>query len=221
MLQIIKRMYYVAKYRRRRVRIGKRCIIGGLKTVFEGNNVIGDNTLFSGFLGYGSYIGKNANIEAYIGRFCSIGSGIETVLGNHPSRDFVSTHPAFFSTKKQAGFTYVEKCIFDEVSYAKGTKYPVIIGNDVWIGQGCKLLNGITIGDGAIIAAGAVVTKDVEPYTIVGGIPAKVIRRRFSSEDIDFLVRFAWWNKPINWIEEHASLFSNIDRLKKYEESEI
>lgn len=221
MLQFIKRVFYVSKYKKLNVRIGKRCIIGGLKTVFEGNNVIGDNTLFSGLMGYGSYIGKNANIEACIGRFCSIGNNVETILGNHPSSGFVSTHPAFFSTKKQAGFTFVDECIYDEISYVENTNFPVVIGNDVWIGQGCKLLNGVSIGDGAIIAAGAVVTKDVEPYTIVGGIPARVIKRRFSNEDIEFLVRFAWWDKPIDWIEEHASLFINIDRLKKYEESEI
>ena len=76
-------------------------------------------------------------------------------------------------------------------------------------------MQGVTIGDGAIIAAGAIVTKDVPPYSIVGGIPAKEIRKRFDSETIQLLIDFKWWDRPLEWIEEHAEQFENIDIFRE------
>ena len=94
-----------------------------------------------------------------------------------------------------------------KVEFAK----PIVVGNDVWIGSHALIMDGVKIGDGAIIAAGSIVTKDVAPYAIVGGIPAKTIRYRFSDLHIKFLLDFAWWNRDFDWIETHYMDFLNID----------
>lgn len=107
--------------------------------------------------------------------------------------------------------TFVDKELFEE------KKQRVIIGNDVWIGDSVILMDGVKIGNGAVIAAGAVVTKDVEPYSVVGGVLAKVIRYRFQNDEtINELQKIEWWNEPILWIQEHAALLQNIDLLLGY-----
>lgn len=190
------------------VRFGECCNIG-YNSWFEGYNKIGNCTTFSGNMGYASYIGQNCRISANIGRYCCIGQNVITVYGNHPTKEWVSIHPAFFSTAKQSGFTYVDKELYAE------NQPKIEIGNDVWIGTGAMILGGIKIGDGAVIAAGAVVTKDVEPYTIVGGVPAKPIRKRFDDEDIEFLLEFKWWDKPTEWIKENAKYFNDIKKFRQ------
>ena len=85
------------------------------------------------------------------------------------------------------GFTYVDKTVFNETRFAKD-QYKVVIGNDVWIGSYTRIMEGVTIGDGAVVAAGAIVTRDVPPYAIVGGIPAKIIKYRFDTETIQKLI---------------------------------
>lgn len=175
---------------------------------FEGFNRIGERTSFAGKIGYASYMGEDCHITANIGRFCSIAPRVITVRGNHPTKGWVSTHPAFFSTKKQCGMTYVKEEKFTEI------EEPIIIGNDVWIGDSALLLDGIIIGDGAVIAAGAVVTKNVEPYTIVAGVPAHVIRKRFSDDKvIDQLVKLQWWNQSVEWIKENVDKFSDVEKF--------
>ena len=91
----------------------------------------------------------------------------------------------------------------------------VIIGNDVWIGKGAKIMEGVTIGDGAIVAAYAVVTKDVPPYAIVGGIPAKLIRYRFDSKDIEWLLELKWWDKEPEWLIKYAKYFDDVKKLRE------
>ena len=181
-------------------------------TTFEGQNKIGRLSWVDGFLGYGSYIGDECTIFAKIGKYCSIGHKVTVLTGTHPSHEYVSTSPVFFSLGKQNGTTYVKTQKFKEKIYAdEQHRYGAIIGNDVWIGYNATIMGGVVIGDGSIVASGALVKKDVDPYTIVAGQPAKVIGKRFSEEQIEWLLKFKWWDKPVDWIIEHAEEFDNVD----------
>lgn len=212
---LIKRSLYKTKYKNKHVKFGKGVALSFKDVKFEGYNVLGENVSFTGELGYGSYIGSSSCINAKIGRYCCIAQNVRTVVGTHPTRNFVSIHPAFFSTRKQAGFSYVDKDKFEEIVYATDNVHNVVIGNDVWIGEGVSIMQGVTIGDGAIVAAGAVVTKDVPPYAIVGGVPAKVIRCRFDESTVERLLELKWWNNSNEWIESHAEYFESIEMFLK------
>jgi acetyltransferase-like isoleucine patch superfamily enzyme len=180
----------------------------------EGRNKIERFSVFGGVLGYGSYIGANSIVIGKIGRYCSIADKVHFITGTHPTREFVSTHPAFYSLKKQAGFSYVAKQKFEENPKLKNEDYSIIVGNDVYIGYGVVIIGPVRIGDGAVIAANSTVVKDVEPYSIVAGSPAKEIRKRFDSNTIDFLLKFKWWDKDEEWLKKNAEQFSNIEVFK-------
>jgi len=154
-------------------------------------------------IGEFTYI-NNAKIHnATIGKFCSIANGVNIGIGIHPTNEFISTHPAFFSKNNSGALvSFTNENLYTEFKH-------ITIGNDVWIGLNAILLDGIKIGDGAIIAAGAVVTKDVEPYSIVGGIPAKHIKYRFTKERRETLLSFQWWNKPLGWIMANVDIFQS------------
>lgn len=151
-----------------------------------------------------------------IGRYCSI-NNTARIWNNH-SLDAVTTHPfldhrLFYSRKeKDDRVKYMMKYgkHHENAEFENSTlrdNRPVEIGNDVWIGANVIILPGVKIGDGAVLAAGAVVTKDVEPYAIVGGVPAKVIKYRFDQEMIDVFLKIKWWEWSVEKIEKNIELF--------------
>lgn len=187
-----------------------------INSTFEGHNRIGENTIFAGTVGYATNIADNCSLTAEIGRYTSIGSRVYGLSFNHPTIHFVSTHPAFYSLLCQSGFTFVNEQYFDDYKFVdREKKIAIKIGNDVWIGSDVVILGGVEIGDGAIVAAGTVVTKNVEPYSIVGGNPSKLIRYRFQKDEIEFLQKLEWWNKPKEWLLDKAILFQDIKILMK------
>ena len=186
---------------------------------YEGHHSFGhDSSISNSYIGFGSYTGSKCLIKnTKIGRYTSIGSNVVCIFGKHPSSTFVSTHPAFFSLREQAGFTYVQTQLFDEFEKPvnKDSTHSIYIGNDVWIGTNVSLMDGVRIGDGAVIAANALVNKDVPPFCIVGGVPAKIIKKRFADDKIDFLLRLKWWEKKESWIKDNADKFTNIENFYK------
>lgn len=141
-------------------------------------------------VGKHTYFANSNSKNTDIGSFCSIASGAYIGgLGSHPT-NFISTHPIFYSVLNQSGKSFSLENHYDDEF--KRTS----IGNDVWIGLNAIILDGITIGNGAIIAAGAIVTKDIPPYAIVAGVPAKIIRFRYSESEISLLNSSKWWELP-------------------------
>jgi len=192
--------------------------------ICEGYNTIGKNVrAYNVYLGYASGISADSFFaNTQIGRYTVLAPGIRTVAGEHPTKDFVSVHPSFYSLKMQYGFTYIQNQKFKEYRYANDAKLlSVIVGNDVWVASNVTILEGVTIGDGAIVAAGAVVTRDVPPYAIVGGVPAKIIRYRFEPGDIKHLLALKWWDKEEIWIKAHANYFEDITTFRKMVEGEV
>jgi chloramphenicol O-acetyltransferase type B len=134
-----------------------------------------------------SYIARETHLnDVAIGSFASIGPRTLLGCGEHPS-GFISTAPVFYSTRRQCGTTFAPTDLFAE-------RKRIVLGHDVWLGAHVFVRDGLTIGDGAIIAAGSVVTQDVAPYAIVGGVPAKLIRMRFSDDEVKRLLALQWWN---------------------------
>ncbi len=155
-------------------------------------------------IGEFSYISANTKIiNTEIGKFCSIASGVKINLPKHPTVNFISTHPFFYSSSYKK-FNNINETKFQEFLNVK-------VGNDVWIGENVVILSGINIGNGSIIAAGSIVTKDVDNYAIVGGAPAKIIRMRFSADEICKLLNDKWWDFELNKLLQNFDKFINKD----------
>lgn len=199
--------------RKKKVDIGAGTLFNNL-TMFEGHNIINRNChLYGAYIGIGTYMGDECVLNStYIGRYCALGAGIRVSLGDHPIHKFVSIHPAFFSIKKQAGFTFCDKEIWKSKKERDG-KYACIIGSDVWIGDEVTILGGITVADGTIIGAGAVVTRDTEPYGIYAGVPARKIGSRFAEDEISRLLEIHWWDMDFDILSSRATLFADIEEF--------
>ena len=189
-----------------------------LNTGIQGNVVMEENVrlyndceLLNVFIGAFTHVASGAwLLNTDIGRYCSIGDGVH-ILTQQPIK-MLTTSPLIYGD------------IFDELArVAKKSQYSLIqktiIGNDVWIGSGVKIKTGLTIGDGAVIGAGAVVTKNIAPYSVVGGVPAKVIKMRFPPKIIARLNKIAWWQYKLT---DYHLEWDDIDLvLKELEKLEL
>ena len=128
-----------------------------------------------------------------IGSFCSVASDVTVFLGGNHRLDWATTFPF--------GHIFIEELGGTEIKGHPTTKGDVVIGHDVWIGHSTTIMSGVSIGSGAVIAANSTVVKDVMPYEVVGGNPAKVIRSRFGKEITDLLLTLEWWNLPLDVIK--------------------
>lgn len=192
-----------------------------LKSVITRPNIeVGDFTIYNDFVDDPCDFEKNNVLYQYpinhdhliIGKFCSIACGAKFIFNcaNHTLTSLSTyTFPLFFEEWDLPK---------SEVATAWDNKGDIVIGNDVWIGYDAVIMAGVTIGDGAIIGTRAVVTKDVEPYSIVGGIPAKEIRKRFSPDILARLQKLQWWNWDIEKIRNSISAIKagDIDSLENH-----
>ncbi len=191
-----------------------------LKSVITRPNIeVGDFTIYNDFVNDPREFEKNNVLYHYpinhdrliIGKFCSIACGAKFIFNcaNHTLKSLSTyTFPLFFEEWDLPK---------SEIATAWDNKGDIVIGNDVWIGYDAVIMAGVTIGDGAIIGTRAVVVKDVEPYSIVGGIPAKEIRKRFSPDIIARLRKLQWWNWPPEKIQSIIQYIQNgnIEVLEK------
>ena len=182
------------RLRFRKSTIEKKCCINQASTIAPNCHLLGNVIFLNSSIRSFSYIGNNAIIQnSQIGLYCSIANDVQIGLGRHPTHLF-STSPLFYRKRNTLKIEFVDKN-FDFEEYIS-----IEIGNDVWIGARATVMDGVKIGDGAIIAAGAVVTHNVPPYAVVGGVPSKIIRYRFGPEKVAKLLRLRWWLWPLSEI---------------------
>ncbi len=161
-------------------------------------------------LGDYSYIGGDSFVgNTCIGKFCSIGPKVMIGLGMHPTRGFVSTHPIFYSTTFPSKNTFATEQGFVEQGR-------VTIGHDVWIGASAIIADNIKIGTGAIVGAGAVVVENIEPYSVVGGVPAKLLRKRFSDNEIEELLESEWWHVDEQILASNFRSFRSLQSFRDF-----
>ena len=158
-----------------------------------------------------TYIYGSSVVQAKVGAFCSIAAGCTIGGGKHPT-DWVSTSPVFYRGRNVLRTNYSQNAYPE---YAE-----TVIGNDVWIGSKCLIKGGVTIGDGAIIGMGSVVTHDVPPYEIWAGNPAKCIRKRFDEDTIAKLLEVQWWNWDEDKLYRYGDSFRDPGELLKRLEEE-
>ncbi len=168
------------------------------------SRVLSNCVLNNSELGSFSYVGKNCLIQnTIIGKYCSIANNVSIGLGKHPTKHF-TTSPLFYKRNNPFKINLVDKDL--EFSEYKKT----IVENDVWIGYGAIVMDGIKISNGSIIGAGSIVTKDIPPYAIAVGIPAKIIKFRFDNNKIDKLIKSSWWDNDPYEIKKTIKHLNNL-----------
>ncbi len=180
-------------------------------TIHSTGAVLFGSKVYWSEVGRYTFIGRNCFIiHSRIGNFCSIANNVIIGSGKHPL-NFVSTSPVFYSDNN------ILKKSFNKVDFEEYEK--TTIGSDVWIGSNAFVKGGVTIGHGAVIGAHSVVTKDIEPYSIVAGNPARLIRKRFDDIIIQKLIESEWWNFSDKILNEMSVHFNQIDEFLRFLDS--
>ncbi|KNH10618.1 hypothetical protein ACS79_21540 [Vibrio lentus] len=184
----------------RESRISVRAFVSNNNNISKGVRIADGCRVFDSKVGVNSYLADHACLtKTNLGAYSSIGPSVKVNLGNHPV-ELVSTSPSTFSNTTSNRYSQFEE---------------VFIGNDVWIGANVLVKGGVTISDGAVIGAGSYVNKDVPPYAIVVGSPAKVIKYRFSEDKIKAFLKIKWWEWDVKKIEKIKSNggFDNVEQF--------
>ncbi|MBM3244538.1 MAG: antibiotic acetyltransferase [Candidatus Omnitrophica bacterium] len=180
--------------------LDKKTVIGRYNVIFY------DVAVMDSKIGDHTYIQRDSLIiKSNIGKFCSISMGVNIGSGRH-AVSYLSTHPAFYLCNNPVAKHY---CSDDRFVSFETTS----VGHDVWIGRNAIIKDGISIGCGAVVGAGAVVTKDVPAYAIVGGVPARLIRYRFDEKTREKLLKIKWWDFPDDWLQKNFELFLKPDKM--------
>lgn len=183
------------RFRFRGTTVDRKCCIDPASHLAKNCHILRNCLILNSTIKRYSYVGRNAIIQnVTMGSFCSVANDVFIGLGGHPHGHF-STSPLFYRVKN----TFKIKLVTENLSFNE--YQAIVIGNDVWIGARATILDGVHISDGAVVAAGAVVTKDVPPYAIVAGVPAKIVRYRFSSKKIQNLLHLQWWSWSLSDIK--------------------
>ena len=212
--KVVRLISYFIPSKLSRRKFKEKYLISNYKMIRKKYKYIGDYTYFSG--GMPEIISQ----ETKIGKFCSFAKEVVIGVADHPI-DFITTHGI---ARHQCGNGLYEGIITptkNVINYEGIT--PITIGNDVWVGRRVIILNGVSIGDGAVVGAGAIVTKDIPPYEVWGGVPAKFIKKRFSNEIIEKLLKLKWWdypnevivNLPFDNIEKCIEILEQESRINK------
>lgn len=192
---------YFLKHRIKGLRTGTRTFCKECQLA-EYVSITGRSTVVRSDIGRFTYINSARVVRAHVGSFCSIGpDALVGGLGRHPT-DMLSTHPAFYSVQGQTAVSFAHAPQFEEW-------IPTTIGHDVWIGARAIILDGVRVGTGAIVAAGALVSRDVPPYAIVGGVPARIIRYRYDETSRGHLEASRWWElglEGLRRIQPHVAV---------------
>lgn len=214
-VRLVDAFYYIKEY--------KKCSINNtvikMKSSTKGSKigdhcVIGyNNTVVNSVLGRRTRVKTGCNIfNATIGNFCAFAENVKLGAGVHPV-NFASTNFIFYSNSKSIR-------TFSDGDYFFYEHNKIEVGHDVWFGANSSVIGNVKIGSGAVIAYGAVVTRDVPPYTIVGGVPAKIIKQRFSDDVVKRLLEIEWWNLSDLFFEKHFKLMHNpIELIKFYDQN--